>query len=82
LPAGNRATDQEAGGTGREVTRRALLCEVTTHLGGLLILRRGREATAEVVREKVESMRDFAELTFPDFEHRFEWWSPRVAEGR
>jgi hypothetical protein len=62
--------------------RRALLCEVTTHVGGMLIVRHRRDATAEVVREKVERMRDFANLTFPDFEHRFEWWSPRVPEGK
>ena len=51
------------------------LCEVTTHIGGM------SAATVRRVPAKLKRLREFAELTFPDEQHRFQWWSPRVREG-
>jgi hypothetical protein len=51
------------------------LCEATTHIRGMSRVAVGK------VPAKLERVRDFAELTFPDEEHRFQWWSPYVAEG-
>jgi Holliday junction resolvase-like predicted endonuclease len=55
--------------------RLVYLCEVTTHIGGM------SAATVKRVPAKLRRLREFAELTFPDEEHRFQWWSPRVREG-
>jgi len=63
-------------------TREAWLCEVTTHIGGMLIVRKGRDATEEVLREKLGRLREFAALTFPDERHHFQWWSPYVPKGK
>ncbi len=51
------------------------LCEVTTHIRGMARLTVGR------IPGKLARLREFAELTFPDEEHRFQWWSPYVATG-
>ena len=48
----------------------------------MLIVSRGRNATEERVRSKLARLVAFAEATFPDDEHRFEWWSPYVPVGR
>ena len=42
--------------------------------------RRGRTAE-EVIDSKLSRLRDFADATFPDDAHRFEWWTPRMATG-
>jgi hypothetical protein len=60
----------------------AWLCEVTTHIGGLLLIRGGKDVTERVIREKLSRLHDFAKMTFPDHEHRYEWWSPRVPVGK
>ena len=60
--------------------RTVWLCEVTTHVGGM-DLRRGGRTARQVIANKLERLRDFAEATFPGDHHRFEWWSPRVASG-
>jgi hypothetical protein len=62
--------------------RTVWLCEATTHTGGMLIVRKGKNATEEVIRDKLERLRHFAETTFPDEAHVYEWWSPRVSVGR
>ncbi len=51
------------------------LCEVTTHIGGMA------RNTVERVPAKLERLCEFAELTFPDEEHHFQWWSPYEREG-
>lgn len=55
--------------------RLVYVCEVTTHIGGM--------ARATVVRipAKLRRLREFAEVTFPGEEHRFQWWSPYVSQG-
>jgi len=58
------------------------LCEVTTHIGGMLITSRGDRAQEVILREKMERLHAFAEATFPDDDHGYEWWSPRVAVGK
>jgi Holliday junction resolvase-like predicted endonuclease len=61
------------GGPGEQ--RVVYLCEVTTHIGGM------STAAVKRVPAKLTRLREFADLTFPDEEHRFQWWSPRVPEG-
>ena len=61
--------------------RTVWLCEVTTHIGGMLIVRKGKNATEQVIADKLERLHQFAQTTFPGKEHRYEWWSPRGAVG-
>lgn len=58
------------------------LCEVTTHIGGMLITSRGDRPQEVILREKLERLHAFAEATFPGDSYRYEWWSPRVAVGK
>lgn len=58
------------------------LCEVTTHIGGMLITSRGDRPQDVILREKLERLHAFAEATFPGDSYRYEWWSPRVAVGK
>ncbi len=58
--------------------RKVWLCEVATHLDGLLYGGSGNAGTLAKVRQKVERSILFAERMFPDQERRFEWWSPRA----
>lgn len=51
------------------------LCEVTTHIGGF------NTKTTLRVDDKLARLREFANTTFPDEAHRFQWWSPVVANG-
>jgi hypothetical protein len=62
--------------------RTVWLCEVTTHTGGMFIVRNGKDVTAQVISEKLKRLHAFAELTFPGDHHRYEWWSPRVPVGK
>lgn len=67
---------------GTEKPRLVYLCEVTTHIRGMAIMRNGENATTAKVPEKLARLRRFADLTFPGEEHRYQWWSPYVAEGK
>jgi hypothetical protein len=58
------------------------LCEVTTHIGGMLITSRGDRPQEVILREKLERLYAFAEATFPGDTYRYEWWSPYVAVGK
>jgi hypothetical protein len=51
------------------------LCEVTTHTAGMAT------KTVERIPDKLARLRQFAEVTFPDELHRFQWWSPYVPKG-
>lgn len=55
--------------------RLVYLCEVTTHIEGMA------RNTVKRVPAKLGRLREFADLTFPDEDHRFQWWSPYVNEG-
>lgn len=61
------------GGPGR--ARLVYLCEVTTHIDGMA------SNMVKKVPAKLARLREFAELTFPDEDHRYQWWSPYVNEG-
>lgn len=63
-------------------SREVWLCEVTTHIGGMLLVRAGQDVTERVICEKLERLRHFAHVTFPDDRHHYQWWSPRVPEGK
>jgi hypothetical protein len=69
-------------GIRRGEPREVILCEVTTHIRGMLIVHSGRNATEQRVKEKLRRLIHFAEATFPGDNHRFEWWSPYVPIGR
>jgi hypothetical protein len=63
--------------------RKVWLCEVTTHIGGMLYAgSRGGDRTISKLRDKLRRAREFADVTFPGDTLRFEIWSPRVAEGK
>jgi hypothetical protein len=47
----------------------------------MAMVRRGKSATREVILEKLARLQAFAALTFPDEEHRYQWWSPYVPVG-
>jgi hypothetical protein len=55
--------------------RLVYVCEVTTHIGGMA------RATVAKIPAKLSRLREFADMTFPDEEHRFQWWSPYVSSG-
>jgi hypothetical protein len=48
----------------------------------MAMVRRGKSATREVIRDKLERLQAFAALTFPGEEYRYQWWSPYVPTGR
>lgn len=58
------------------------LCEVTTHIQGMLITGRGERGQEVVLRQKLDRLHAFAEATFPGDEYHYEWWSPWVAVGK
>lgn len=55
--------------------REVFLCEVTTHIQGF------NTKTTLRLRDKLARLREFASVTFPDEQHRYQWWSPVVAKG-
>lgn len=58
------------------------ICEVTTHTGGMAMVRRGKTVTQDVVLDKLERLQAFAALVFRDEQHRYRWWSPYVPVGQ
>lgn len=58
----------------------AFLCEVTTHIGGLLY--KDNPTTVQRITEKHERQRRYAEQELRTFrERRFQFWSPNVPRG-
>jgi len=58
----------------------AYLCEVTTHLDGLLY--KDRKTTVETVHKKYKNQRDYAETRLSGFpERHYMFWSPVVRSG-
>jgi hypothetical protein len=58
----------------------AYLCEVTTHIRGLLI--GNNQNTVAKIRQKYENLRYYAKENLADFPKRhFMFWSPIVSEG-
>jgi hypothetical protein len=63
--------------------REVWLCEVTTHVGGMLYPGpAGADGTPQKLRDKLQRAREFAAVTFPDEHPRFEIWSPYVPVGK
>ena len=59
----------------------AYLCEVTTHIRGLLY-GSSNKTTVDKVKQKYEKQRKYAEDCLPDFfSYRFMFWSPVVPQG-
>ncbi|GAG28706.1 unnamed protein product, partial [marine sediment metagenome] len=64
-------------------TKTAYLCEVTTHLDGLLY-GSSKKATVDRIRKKYDKMLDYAENHLPKElfpERHFMFWSPVVSAG-
>lgn len=59
--------------------RRVYFAEVTTHLEGMDY--GGNRGTVERIAKKLERAKRFAAQRFPEHEHHFQVWSPRVAVG-
>ena len=59
----------------------AFMCEVTTHVRGLLIGASTAE-TVKKVHEKLKKQQDYAEKHFSGFDHKYMFWSPNVPKGR
>ena len=58
----------------------AYLCEVTTHIGGLLI--QNNRQTVQRVKEKYQRQQEYAEKYLQYFKNRhFMFWSPVVPKG-
>jgi hypothetical protein len=60
--------------------RKAYMCEVTTHLDGLLI-GKGKDATIEKLKQKHQRQRDYADKYLGEFECHYMFWSPVVRPG-
>ncbi|MBA2871046.1 hypothetical protein HNQ85_001316 [Anoxybacillus calidus] len=61
-------------------TKTAYLCEVTTHIRGLLY--GNNQMTVEKIKQKHEVQKEYAELLLKDFPNRvYMFWSPYVPEG-
>ena len=60
--------------------RTAYLCEVTTHIRGLLY--KDNKTTVERVKQKYQKQKEYAREFLKDFPNRrFMFWSPKVPEG-
>ena len=61
-------------------SRRVYLCEVATHLGGLLYSG-GNPGTKKTVERKFHAMFRYASRVYPDWECTFMLWAPYVPKG-
>src|SRR5712671_6860676 len=61
--------------------RKAYLCEVTTHLNGLNIVKGTKDATIEKLKQKHQRQRDYADKYLAEFERSYMFWSPVVRPG-
>lgn len=59
----------------------AFLCEVTTHLEGLLI-GKGYESTIKKIQQKHDWQVQYAKKQLKAFKPIYQFWSPRVPEGK
>jgi hypothetical protein len=60
----------------------AFLCEVTTHVGGLLY-GSGNQSSVDVIRKKHLHQRAYSEKYLSRFSrHVFQFWSPNVPKGQ
>jgi hypothetical protein len=57
----------------------AYLCEVTTHIRGLLY--KDNQTTIERIKKKYKNLKDYAKEYLPHFEIHYMFWSPIVSEG-
>lgn len=57
------------------------LCEVTTHLDGVLYTANGKDNSLTKVERKFRSAKEYAERAFPQLRKRYSFWAPRVRSG-
>ncbi len=57
----------------------AFLCEVTTHIRGLLY--KNHQETVTRIKKKHQRQREYAEEYLSEFNHHFMFWSPIVPVG-
>lgn len=60
--------------------KQAYLCEVTTHLDGLLY-GSNRQVTHEKIQKKFNNLKTYAKDYLPEYEPQYLFWSPRVSAG-
>ena len=64
-------------------TKTAFLCEVTTHIRGLLISNQGKDDTVPRIKAKHGRQKEYAARYLKHLKvHRFQFWSPVVPRGR
>jgi hypothetical protein len=63
------------------VTKTVFLCEVTTHVGGLLY-GSGNSETVQKIQQKHQRQKEYADKYLTNFDiRRFQFWSPVVPTG-
>lgn len=60
--------------------KQAYLCEVTTHLDGVLY-GSNRQATGNKIQKKYNNLKSYAKDYLSEYEPQFMFWSPRVSAG-
>ncbi len=60
-------------------SKTAYLCEITTHLDGLLY--KDAKTTVERIKKKYENLKDYAKGYLAEFTPHFMFWSPVVRES-
>jgi hypothetical protein len=60
--------------------KRAYLCEVTTHLDGVLY-GSSKEVTCEKIQKKFNNLKSYAKEYLSEYKPTFMFWSPRVSSG-
>jgi hypothetical protein len=68
---------------GLELRRRIVyICEVKTHIKGLLISRKGLDVTVETIRKQLEGLLKYGERWSRGFTPKYMFWSPNVPKGK
>ena len=79
-PGGGRGGQRELDVVGVKFNgRTAYLCEVATHIRGLLYI--DNPKTVKRIRKKHDYQREYAKRHLHDFEPKFMFWSPVVPKG-
>ena len=58
------------------------ICEVKTHIGGLLISKGGADVTGEKIRKQLENNVQYGRQWSRDFTPKYMFWSPYVPAGK
>jgi hypothetical protein len=68
---------------GVDLTRKVVyLCEVKTHINGLLVSKGSGDATEDTVLRQLQTLIRYGEKQFQEFERHYMFWSPNVPVGK